>query len=37
MSATPIATNRMVLETKYGNTMSAKPQTKGTTALCFLP
>ena len=37
MSATPIATRRMVLETRYGNAMSTKPQTRGTTAFCFLP
>jgi len=37
MSATPIVTRTKVLEIKYGNTMSVKPQTSGTIALCFLP
>jgi hypothetical protein len=37
MSAIPITTRRMVLETKYGKTMRASPQTNGTTAFCLLP
>ena len=37
MSATPIATRRMVLGMKYGKTIRASPQTSGTTAFCFLP
>ena len=37
MSTTPTATSRIVLETKYGKTMSSKPQTNGTTAFCFFP
>lgn len=37
MSATPIATRRMVLEMKYGKIMRTSPQTSGTTAFCFLP
>jgi len=37
MSATPIATRRMVLETKYGKIISVSPQTSGTTAFCLLP
>ena len=37
MSATPTMTRRTVLEMKYGNTMSTRPQTNGTTAFCFLP
>ena len=37
MSATPTITRRTVLEIKYGNTMSTRPQTNGTTAFCFLP
>ena len=32
-----MATSKMVLETKYGNTMSANPQAKGTSAPCFFP
>ena len=37
MSATPMATRRRRFETTYGNTMSTTPQTRGTTAYCFLP
>lgn len=37
MSTTPIATSKMGFATKYGNAMSPKPQSKGTTACCFLP
>jgi len=37
MSIAPIATRTMVLEIKYGKTMSANPQTIGTAAFCFLP
>jgi hypothetical protein len=29
--------SRKVLETKYGKIIKAKPQTNGTTALCFRP
>lgn len=37
MSAPPIATRRIVLETKYGKNIRASPQKSGTTAFCFLP
>lgn len=37
MSATPTATRRVVLEMKYGKIMRTSPQTRGMTALCFLP
>lgn len=37
MSSIPTATRRMVLETKYGKTISAKPHTSGTPACSFLP
>jgi hypothetical protein len=37
MSATPIDTSKMLFETKYGNTINASPQSKGTTARCLRP
>src|ERR1700690_1561893 len=37
MSATPIATRTMALETKYGKIMRTRPQISGTTAFCLLP
>ena len=37
MSTMPNPTDKTVLETKYGNTMSAIPHANGTTARCFLP
>ncbi len=37
MSATPIATSRMLFETKYGKTIKASPHSNGTTARCFRP
>lgn len=37
MSATPIATRRMVFVRKYGKTISPMPQNRGTTVFCFLP
>jgi len=35
--AAPMATSGQAPETKYGKTMSAMPQTNGTTARCFFP
>jgi hypothetical protein len=37
MSTTPIATSKMLFETKYGKTISVNPQSSGTTARCFRP
>lgn len=37
ISAPPIATRRIVLETKYGKNIRVSPQRMGTTAFCFLP
>jgi hypothetical protein len=37
MSATPITTSKMLLDTKYGKIISANPQINGTTARCFRP
>jgi hypothetical protein len=37
MSPTPITTSKMLLDTKYGKTISANPQSNGTTARCFRP
>lgn len=37
MRATPIATIRIVLETKYGKTRRISPHTIGTMAFCLLP
>jgi hypothetical protein len=37
MSSTPIPTSSITLDTKYGKSIRASPQTNGTTALCFLP
>jgi hypothetical protein len=37
MSATPTATNTMLLDTKYGKIINANPQSNGTTARCFRP
>ena len=37
MSAIPMVTSKMLLETKYGKTINAKPQSNGTTARCRRP
>jgi len=37
ISAIPIVMSKIVLETKYGKIIKAKPQVKGTTARCFRP
>ena len=37
ISATPIATRSMVLDTKYGKNIRTRPQMSGTTAFCFRP
>jgi hypothetical protein len=37
MSAMPMVTSKMLLETKYGKTINANPQINGTTARCRRP
>jgi hypothetical protein len=37
MSAMPITTSKMLLDTKYGKIINANPQSNGTTARCFRP
>jgi hypothetical protein len=37
MSAIPNVTSRIVLDTKYGKIIKARPETNGTTVFCLLP
>ena len=37
ISAIPNVTSRMVLDTKYGKIIKARPETNGTTVFCLLP
>ena len=37
ISTIPNVTSRIVLDTKYGKTIKASPETNGTTFFCLLP